>query len=73
MIHDGELTARLSPRERDVLGLMADGLSMPEIAERLAMTTKTVYSHRRRICRKLETRSVALLTKVAIRMGLSEI
>ncbi|MFN2371804.1 MAG: response regulator [Candidatus Krumholzibacteriia bacterium] len=61
----------LSAREREVLQLLAEGLSTKEIAGRLTLSAKTVESHRKAIMDKLEIRSVAELTRYAIREGLS--
>jgi two-component system NarL family response regulator len=61
----------LSGREREVLQLLAEGLSSPEIAQRLFVATSTVETHRRNIVRKLGIHSVADLTKYAIREGLT--
>lgn len=56
----------LSRREREVLALLADGLSNKEIARALRVGVRTVETHRERIMRKLEIHSVAGLTKYAI-------
>lgn len=64
-------TEPLSPREREVLQLLAEGLSSPEIAKKLFIATTTVETHRRNIVRKLNLHSVADLTKYAIREGLT--
>jgi DNA-binding NarL/FixJ family response regulator len=61
----------LSPREREVLQLLAEGLSSPAIAKRLFIATTTVETHRRNIMGKLGIHSVADLTKYAIREGLT--
>lgn len=61
----------LSAREREVLQLLAEGLSSPQISERLFVATSTVETHRRNIMRKLDIHSVADLTKYAIREGLT--
>jgi DNA-binding NarL/FixJ family response regulator len=61
----------LSPREREVLQLLAEGKSSKEIASRLAVALPTIETHRRQIMDKLELRSVAELTKYAIREGLT--
>ncbi|MCB1151962.1 response regulator transcription factor [bacterium] len=61
----------LSAREREVLQLVAEGLNTKEIADRLAVSVKTVESHRRAVQEKLGLRSVAELTRYAIREGLS--
>jgi two-component system NarL family response regulator len=63
----------LSEREREVLQLLAEGLSSPQIGKRLFITTSTVETHRRSIMRKLDIHSVADLTKWAIREGLTEL
>lgn len=65
--------SRLTPREREVLQLMAEGQSTKEIAYRLKLSTKTIETHRRQIMMKLELYSVAELTKCAIREGLTTI
>jgi DNA-binding NarL/FixJ family response regulator len=65
--------SRLSPREREVLQLMAEGQSTKEIAYRLKLSTKTIETHRRQIMMKLELYSVAELTKCAIREGLTTV
>lgn len=61
----------LSLREREVLQLLAEGLSTQEIADRLAISTKTVSTHREHIMNKLDIRSIAGLTKYAVRQGLT--
>jgi two-component system NarL family response regulator len=63
----------LSEREREVLQLLAEGLSSPQIGKRLYIATSTVETHRRSIMRKLDIHSVADLTKWAIREGLTQI
>jgi DNA-binding NarL/FixJ family response regulator len=65
--------AELTPREREVLQLLAEGLSSKEIAGRLVVAVSTVESHRKQIMAKLDLRSVAELTKYAIRTGLTGI
>jgi DNA-binding NarL/FixJ family response regulator len=63
----------LSPREREVLQLLAEGLSSPAIAKRLFIATTTVETHRRNIMGKLGIHSVADLTKYAIREGITSL
>ena len=60
---------RISPREREVLLAMTDGLSNKEIASRLGLTVRTVETHRERLMRKLNLRCVADLTRFAIVQG----
>jgi two-component system NarL family response regulator len=64
---------QLSGREREVLQLLAEGLSSPEISQRLFIATSTVETHRRNIMRRLGIHSVADLTKYAIREGLTSL
>lgn len=63
----------LSPKEREVLQLLAEGSSTKEIADRLKVSVKTVDTHRQHIMDKLGLRSIAELTKYAIRAGLTSI
>lgn len=63
----------LTPREREVLQLIAEGLTSKEMGERLGAATKTVESHRTNIIRKLNIHSVAELTKYAIREGVTNL
>lgn len=60
----------LSEREREVLVLLARGLSSKEIATKLDISVRTVDTHRSNLMRKLGVKSVALLTQVAIREGM---
>lgn len=60
----------LTEREREVLTLIARGLSTKEIAASLDIGHRTVETHRANLMRKLGVKSVALLTQVAIREGI---
>jgi two-component system NarL family response regulator len=61
----------LSRREREVLQLLSEGLTSKNIAMRLFVAVSTVESHRKQIMSKLNLRSVAELTKYAVREGLT--
>lgn len=61
----------LTPREREVLQLMAEGKSTKEIAFSLNLSAKTIETHRQRLMEKLDIHNVAELTKYAIREGLT--
>jgi two-component system response regulator NreC len=61
----------LTPREREVLQLLAEGKSSKEIADILNISVSTVDTHRQRVMEKLDLHSVAELTKYAIREGLT--
>jgi DNA-binding NarL/FixJ family response regulator len=63
----------LSSREREVLQLLAEGKSSKEIAAALEIGLPTVETHRRQIVNKLQLRTIAELTKYAIREGLTSI
>ncbi|GAB4527459.1 MAG: response regulator transcription factor [Anaerolineales bacterium] len=60
----------LSGRERQVLILVAEGLTSPQIAERLEISPKTVSRHRERIMEKLNLHSASELVRFAVRTGL---
>jgi len=60
----------LTEREREVLTLIARGLSTKQIAAELDIGARTVETHRANLMRKLGVKSVALLTQVAIREGI---
>ncbi len=66
------LAERLTPRERDVLIRVAEGLTNREIASQLGISPRTVETHRDGIARKLRMRSVAELTRFVMETGLSE-
>ena len=64
-------TKTLSLREREVLQLLAEGQSSKDIATLLKIAVPTVETHRRQIMDKLNLRTIAALTKYAIREGLT--
>lgn len=63
----------LTPREMDVLRLMADGLTTREIAGQLGMRFKTAACHRNRILQKLGVKATVSAVRWAIRQGLIEL
>jgi two-component system response regulator NreC len=63
----------LTAREREVLQLMSEGKRTSQIAELLHISIKTVETHRQQIMHKLGIKSVAELTKYAIREGLTSL
>lgn len=64
------ICSELTNREREVLQLVAEGRNTKEIAFTLEVGVKTVETHRNQIMKKLKLRSIADLTKYAIREGL---
>ena len=67
----GPRASLLTPREREVLQLLAEGRTSKEIASTLHVGVKTVETHRSQIMDKLGLRSIAELTKFAVREGLT--
>jgi DNA-binding NarL/FixJ family response regulator len=65
------ITTELTPREREVLQLLAEGKTTKQIAAQLNVSVKTVETHRRQVMEKLDIHSVAELTKYAVREGLT--
>jgi len=67
---DAAIASPLSPREREVLQLIAEGRTTKEIAATLFISYKTAESHRQRIMGKLDIHETASLVRYAIRSGL---
>jgi len=74
MRHPGSSTegpfSLLSGREREVLHLIADGLSAKQIAAQLDISSKTVEAHRTSLMRKVGVRKATELVRYALRHGL---
>lgn len=70
--HDPDRLAVLTPREREMVALVATGLSNQEIAERMFLSPFTVRAHVQRAMTKLEARDRAQLVVIAYRTGLVE-
>ena len=62
----------LTSREREVLQLIAEGLTNKEVADRLHISVRTADVHRTHLMQKLSVHNVAGLTRAAIRFGLIE-
>ena len=67
---DGAAGELLTPRQREVLQLIAQGQSTKEIARGLDLSIKTVESHRSQLMKQLDVHEVAGLVRYAMRMGL---
>ncbi len=65
--------ASLTPREREVLILIAEGATNQKIASKLVLSTSTVQTHRANIMEKLSLHNRAELIKYAIRQGLIQL
>ena len=61
---------RLTPRQREILRLIARGLTTKEIAEHLKISVKTVETHRAQLMERLDIHDVAGLVRYAIKTGL---
>lgn len=70
---DAPTVDNLTPREQEVLTLIADGLTNPEIAEKLVISVKTVDRHRENIMTKLNLHNRVDLVKYALKKGLIEL
>lgn len=64
--------ADLSPRQRQIVALVARGLSSKEIASELSISSKTVDNHRLQIRERLKLHDIASITRYAIEQGLVE-
>lgn len=63
---------RLTPRQREILRLLAEGLSAKEIAARLDLSPRTVEFHKYQVMAALAVKSSAELIRVAIRHGIAD-
>lgn len=61
-----ERFARLTPREKEVMDLVVEGLSSREIAETLGVSFKTIEAHRSKIMKKTEAKSVSHLIRMTM-------
>ncbi len=61
---------RLTPRQMEVLRLMAQGLTTPEIARRLNLSGKTIETHRGEIMKRVGIHDLVGLVRYAVRVGL---
>ena len=66
----GEQASPLTPREREVLTLIANGLTNARIAARLGLSRKTIEAHRTNIMKKLDAHDVTALVRHAMSEGL---
>jgi len=64
---------RLTPREQEIMRMLAEGLPKSEIADRLCISIKTVENHRSNIMKKLDLHSAMDLVRYAAKLGLIDI
>ena len=67
------LSQTLTPRERQVLRLLVEGMSAKQVASQLGLSVKTVEGNRRQVMEKAEVDNLVDLTKYAIREGLTTV
>jgi len=70
---DGQQRGRLTPREREIVQLLAEGKSSKEVAVALGLSVKTAETHRSNIMRKLELHSISDLVLYAVRNNIVHI
>lgn len=68
MRRDDSIKIVLTRREKEVLGLIADGLTNNEIAQKLFISVTTVDTHRKNLLAKFEARNIASLVRMAVQM-----
>lgn len=61
----------LTKREKEILGLIAQGLSNQEIAEKLSLSVRTIENHRYNLMQKLDVKNTAALVRKAMELGLA--
>ena len=64
------LVAALTPRERQVFGLVVRGKLNKQIAHELGTTERTIKAHRHQVMEKMKVQSLAELVSIAERLGL---
>jgi DNA-binding CsgD family transcriptional regulator len=63
---------RLTPRQREIVQLLAEGKSSKEVAVQLGLSVKTAETHRANIMRRLDCHSVSELVRYAVRNNIIE-
>jgi DNA-binding NarL/FixJ family response regulator len=71
--NEKDTATALSPREAEILKMVAEGLTNQEISDKLFISIRTVESHKNHIMQKLKLRTTVDLVKFAIRKGIVEI
>jgi DNA-binding NarL/FixJ family response regulator len=69
---EGAIASRLTPREREVIQLLAEGHRNRKIAQKLGISIKTVETHRTTLMRKIGVKSIVELVRYAVRNHLTE-
>ncbi len=69
-IFDNNEVPKLTRREKEILSLVAEGITTPQIAKKLVISPLTVETHRRNLIQKMGVTNAAQLVKMAIEKGL---
>jgi len=72
-VNESNVFTKLSPREREILQMLAEGKTKQEIADILFLSVKTIDSHRQNIMNKLNISTFSDLVRYAIREGITEL
>jgi len=64
---------QLTPREQEIMGMLAEGLGTDDISERLFISPKTVENHRSNIMRKLDLHNTIELVRYAVKLGIIDV
>jgi len=67
------MNGSLTPREQEIMGMLAEGLSRKQIAERLSISARTVENHATSIMKKLSLNSTVELVRYAAKFGLIDV
>src|SRR6185295_7677509 len=67
---DNDALWRLTPREREIVQLIAEGRSKREIGRLLLVSPETVETHRRHVMKKVGARNIAEIVRFALRSGI---
>jgi DNA-binding NarL/FixJ family response regulator len=67
------MNGSLTPREQEIMGMLAEGLSRKQIAERLSISARTVENHATSIMKKLSLNSTVELVRYAVKFGLIDV
>jgi DNA-binding NarL/FixJ family response regulator len=68
--HELRELPQLTRREKEILHFISDGMTTPQIAEKLNLSQLTIETHRRNLLQKFDVNNVAALIKVAVQQGL---
>lgn len=68
--HELKELPQLTRREKEILHMISEGMTTPQIADKLNLSQLTIETHRRNLLQKFDVNNVAALIKVAVQQGL---